>query len=57
MKKQIVLILLVTFLLFIGCGIDRRPPEYSVHNPNAVPDGFGGVIVTYQMNIGNKATT
>jgi len=41
-----------------GCPtIDGRPPEYSVENPCAIPDGSSGAIVAYQVNNGNEAST
>lgn len=52
------MILTTTLILMPSCiAIDGRPPEYSVHNPNAIPDGAGGVIVAYQTNSRNRETT
>ena len=56
MKKLITGLILLVLPLITGC-IDSRPPEYSVENPCAIPDGSGGVIVAYQVNNGNDAGT
>jgi hypothetical protein len=62
MKSLLIVVLLSVSLLFItGCpGIaigPGSPPEYSVCNPNMLPDGSGGVIVAYQVNRENSEAT
>jgi len=42
--------------LVTGC-ISGRPPEFSVDNPYAIPDGSGGAIVAYQVNYGQEMHT
>ena len=56
----LILLMLAVPMFSVGCGcptIDGRPPEYSVANPYAVPDGSGGTIVAYQINNSNEANT
>jgi hypothetical protein len=58
MKKLIPVLILISLLLVAGCpSINGRPPEFSVSNPNIVPDGLGGLIVAYQVNEGNTGFT
>jgi hypothetical protein len=62
MKKLIAGLVAVLALgvLISLCGcptVDGRPPEFSVANPCAVPDGSGGTIVAYQVNSGNEVNT
>jgi hypothetical protein len=58
-SKRLLLLsgLMVTiFLLFSGCTC-QRPPAYRIGNPVMIPDGFGGIIVAYQINKGDDLTT
>jgi len=48
------IVLIISSMLLAGCpSIDGRPPEYSIDNPYAVPDGSSGIVVSYQVNSGN----
>lgn len=57
MKKLITGLILISLLSTTGCILIGQPPEYSVGNPVAVPDGSGGIVVAYQINQGNGRTT
>ncbi len=54
--KKLIPLLLISLILVTGC-INGRPPEYSVSNPRAVPDGSGGVVVACQVNNGREMHT
>jgi len=58
--KKLTTIMVLTFMVMVtglyGC-LTGRPPEFSVSNPNAIPDGSGGVIVAYQVNNGKEANS
>jgi hypothetical protein len=60
MKKLLIITSMMIILFFTtGCpGLvtNGGPPEYSVCNPSMLPDGSGGVIVTYQVNRGNSGS-
>ena len=57
MKKTIaVMVALYTISSIAGC-IDGRPPQYSIANPRAVPDGEGGAVVACQVNNGQEKHT
>ncbi len=57
MKKTIaVMVALYIISSLAGC-IDGRPPQYSIVNPCAVPDGEGGAVVAYQVNNGQERRT
>lgn len=59
MKKLLAGLIFTTLLFITGCsiGVTGKPPEFSVSNPYAIPDGSGGVIVSYQINNGNDIRT
>jgi len=48
MKKLLAGLIFTTLLFITGCSIGEtgKPPEFSVSNPYAIPDGSGGVIVS-----------
>jgi hypothetical protein len=56
MRRVIACLILIILPLLAGC-INGRPPEFSVSNPYAIPDGSGGVIVAYQVNNGQETHT
>jgi hypothetical protein len=56
-KSLITGLMLSGLLLTTGCIINGQPPEHSVGNPVAVPDGSGGIVVAYQINQGNGRAT